>query len=114
MATSFVESLNDLLNFYKLTDYSKYEELLFCLLTYHIEEKMIFGFGDHEDGGYLSPPYYFLEFGSFMDKIRPIYDFLDLNILETLQSKYSIYDFGPDCFDWNNHHQILSKVVQVQ
>jgi hypothetical protein len=110
MATSFV----DLFKFYQSTDYITYEKLLFCLFVYNVEEKMIFGFSEHEDGGYVVPPTYFREFGTFMDTIRPIYDHIDLNILETVKNKYLIYDFGPDCFDWNNHHKILSKIVQVQ
>ena len=78
--------------------------------VYQKEEEYIFGYDDHENGGYGKPPKYFIEFSDFMDSIRPIYNYIDPYKYNNIMDKYYINNFGYKHFDWSNLPEILSDI----
>lgn len=106
----FVNQIIDIIDYYKDCDYTVYEKLIYCLGIYQKEEKYIFGYNDHENGGYVRPPNYFMEFGVFMDSIRPVYDYINPIKYSNIMNKYYISNFGYKHFDWSNLPEILDDI----
>ncbi len=108
---NFVNQFLTLLQFYQIEDIILYEKLLFCLYIYQKEEAMIFGFGEHENGGYINLPKYANDFSKFMDDIRTIYHIIPESTIKSVANKYSIKNsFNEMYFDWINYELILNNI----
>jgi hypothetical protein len=113
LESTFASQLLSMIEYYKNEDCNIYEKLIYCLYRYQEEEENIFGFSDHEDGGYGKPPSYFVEFGQFMDNIRQIYKFINLTSHKNIRHKYRIENFGRKHFNWNNYESILDDIIPI-
>lgn len=80
------------------------------MYRYKEEEEKIFGFSDHENGGYAKPPSYFREFSNFMDNIRPVYKYINLSSYNDINTKYNIENFDSKHFDWDQYESILNDI----
>lgn len=106
----FVNQIIDVVNYYKDTDYTIYEKLIYCLGIYQKEEEYIFGYDEHENGGYGKPPQYFMKFSMFMDSIRSVYNYIKPWHSLDIMNKYYISNFGYKHFDWSNLAEILADI----
>jgi hypothetical protein len=105
-----VNQITTILEYYKNTDYIVYEKLIYCLCHYQEEEEYLFCYNEHDNGGYVNPPKYFIEFSKFMDSIRPIYNIICSSEYTNLKKKYQFSISENKHFDWNNPDNIIKDI----